>query len=61
LVAIFSSLFHLFAAAAPISPFIARITPGLFAPKRALRWTVTDVTATNWQPSKNLGMRVLNR
>jgi hypothetical protein len=31
LVAIFSSLFHVFAAAAPISPFIARITPGRLA------------------------------
>jgi hypothetical protein len=61
LIAIFSSLFHFSAVAAQILPFIPRITPGLFAPKRALRWTVTDVTATNWQPSKNLGMRVLNR
>jgi hypothetical protein len=31
LIAIFSSPFHLFAAAAPISPFIARITPGRLA------------------------------
>jgi hypothetical protein len=29
-IAIFSSLFHLCAAAAPILPFIARITPGRF-------------------------------
>jgi hypothetical protein len=34
LIAIFSSLFHLFAAAAPISPFIARITPGRLARRK---------------------------
>jgi hypothetical protein len=34
LIAIFSSPFHLFAAAAPISPFIARITPGRRAAQR---------------------------
>jgi len=37
LIAIFSSPFHVFAVAAPILPFIARITPGLFAPRSALR------------------------
>jgi hypothetical protein len=32
----FSKLFHFFAAAAPILPFIARITPGRFVPGNAL-------------------------
>jgi hypothetical protein len=61
LIAIFSPPFHLFAVAAPILPFIARITPGRFAPGSALARTVTGLTATNWQPSQNLGPRVLNR
>jgi hypothetical protein len=37
LIAIFSTLFHFSAASAPILPFIARITPGRFAPEGALR------------------------
>jgi hypothetical protein len=32
-----STLFHVSAASAPILPFIARITPGRFAPEGALR------------------------
>jgi hypothetical protein len=53
----FSPRFHLFAVPAPISPFIGRITPGRLAGTEPM----TGVTATNWQPSKNLGMRVLIR
>jgi len=60
LIAIFSKLYHFSAAAAPILPFIARITPGL-RPAGASGRTVTALTATNWQPSKNLEMPVLNR
>ena len=37
LTAIFSKLFHFSAVSAPILPFIARITPGRFAPGSALR------------------------
>jgi len=37
LIAIFSTLFHYSAPSAPILPFIARITPGRFAPEGALR------------------------
>jgi hypothetical protein len=37
LIAIFSKLFHFSAVSAPILPFIARITPGRFAPEGALR------------------------
>jgi len=36
LIAIFSKLFHFSAAAAPMSPFIARITPGRFVPEGVL-------------------------
>jgi hypothetical protein len=36
LITIFSKLFHFSAVAAPILPFIARITPGRFAPGSAL-------------------------
>jgi hypothetical protein len=37
LIATFSKLFHFSAAPAQILPFIARITPGRFAPEGALR------------------------
>jgi hypothetical protein len=36
LISIFSTLFHFSALSAPILPFIARITPGRFAPLSAL-------------------------